>query len=317
MEKYIKNYVWHGVFDKLDTRCTTWMTGTVAGLRRKEGGLAVPNLRAELLALSAVTVSRWGSSATKTSLLIGEVLLRNGKKHECAAQKLTMGWTRRRVTGFAAGSTLWAAGRCVLGEHAGSGHHGEHVAQVARFYSHIEKQVPTSLLWDDTSCEIDLTAMLRSELLTIRNYFATHYESVQIVWLPYLNLNNFPLFTPTGVIKPGAEMKVMWGRGIVGSILGWHKTSRTKLTFTAKDSRFLSALRPLIVALIANFPEILYNREQATVIPVTTTPPDTPFEVHTRPSTTSDGGEHSPPTVGRATVPNREGWSTSGPAQTR
>ena len=87
-------------------------------------------------------------------------------------------------------------------------------------------------------------------------------------------------------------MKVMWGRGIVGSILGWHKTSRTKLTFTAKDSRFLSALRPLIVALIANFPEILYNREQATVIPVTTKPPDTPFEVHTRPSTTSDGTVH-------------------------
>ncbi|TDH68207.1 hypothetical protein CCR75_008092 [Bremia lactucae] len=111
----------------------------------------------------------------------------------------------------------------------GSGHHGEHAAQVARFYSLIEKKVPTSLLWDDTSCEIDLTAMLGSELLTIRNYFATHYESVQIVWLPYLNLNNFPLFTPTGVIKPGAEMKVMWGRGIVGSILGWHKTSRTKL----------------------------------------------------------------------------------------
>ncbi|CAI5724387.1 unnamed protein product [Peronospora destructor] len=55
MEKYIKNYVWHGVFCTLDTRCTTWMTGTLAGLRRKEGGLAVPNLRAELLALAAVT----------------------------------------------------------------------------------------------------------------------------------------------------------------------------------------------------------------------------------------------------------------------
>ncbi|TDH69998.1 hypothetical protein CCR75_006369 [Bremia lactucae] len=102
MEKYINNYVWHGVFDKLDTRCTTWMTGTVAGLRQKEGGLAVPNLRAELLALSAVTVSRWGSSATKASLLIGKVLLHIGKKHECAAQKLTMGWTGRRVTGFTA-----------------------------------------------------------------------------------------------------------------------------------------------------------------------------------------------------------------------
>uniref|UniRef100_M4B5W6 Uncharacterized protein n=1 Tax=Hyaloperonospora arabidopsidis (strain Emoy2) TaxID=559515 RepID=M4B5W6_HYAAE len=43
---------------RLNTRCTTWMTGTMAGLRRKEGGLAISNLRAEVLALAAVTASR-------------------------------------------------------------------------------------------------------------------------------------------------------------------------------------------------------------------------------------------------------------------
>ena len=58
LQKYIKNYVWHGVFGRLNTRCTTWMTGTMAGLRRKEGGLAISNLRAEVLALAAVTASR-------------------------------------------------------------------------------------------------------------------------------------------------------------------------------------------------------------------------------------------------------------------
>ncbi|CAI5722515.1 unnamed protein product [Peronospora destructor] len=142
------------------------------------------------------------------------------------------------------GRFLGTTGRRVTGSTAG--HPGEHAAQVASFYSHVEQQVPTSLVWDDTSCELDLT----------------------------------------GVIQSDAEMKVLWGQGILGGILGWHKTSRTKLTFTAKDSRFLSALRPLIVALIANFPEILYQREQG---PVTTKPPDTPFEVHTSPATTSDG----------------------------
>ncbi|UIZ23831.1 hypothetical protein KXD40_009661 [Peronospora effusa] len=49
-----------------------------------------------------------------------------------------------------------------------SGQTGGHAAQVASFQSHVEHKVPTSLVWDDTSCELDLTKMLGSELATIR-----------------------------------------------------------------------------------------------------------------------------------------------------
>ena len=206
-------------FWNLKNPCTTWLTGTVAGLRRKEGGLAIPNLRAEQLALPAVTVSRWGFSATSERLLIGDVLLHNGYKPAGEPQKLTLGTTGRRVTGFRAGRTLWTAGRCMLGEYGGSERPRENAAQVARFYFHVERQVPMSLVWDGTSCALDVTGMLGSELAKIREFLATHYEPVQTVWLPYLDLNNFLLYTTTGVIQSDAEMKVVWGRGTLGASL--------------------------------------------------------------------------------------------------
>ena len=112
---------------------------------RKEGGLAIPILRAELLVLAAVTVSRWRSSATTTRLRTGDVLLHNGQKHAGELQEITLGTTGRRVTGFTAGKTRWTAGRCVFGEYGGPCRTGEHAAQVSRFYSHVEQQVLTSL----------------------------------------------------------------------------------------------------------------------------------------------------------------------------
>ena len=87
------NYVWHGVFGTLDTRCSTWVTRTVAGLRKKEGGLAIPDLRAKLLALAAITVSCWDTSDNTTRFLIGDVLLHNGQQHAGDQQKFTVGST--------------------------------------------------------------------------------------------------------------------------------------------------------------------------------------------------------------------------------
>ena len=87
-------------FGPLQTRYTTWKTGPVSGLNRKEGGLALPNLRAEILALSAATVSYWSSLVAKEKMIIGDALLHNGRQKGGEPQKLTMGTTWRRVRGL-------------------------------------------------------------------------------------------------------------------------------------------------------------------------------------------------------------------------
>lgn len=74
------------------------------------------------------------------------------------------------------------------------------------------------LLWDEASCVLDLTGLLGLELIIIRNIFATHFNLLQTVYLPYVNLNDFPMYKITVVFQLKAMMKGMRGPGILGNI---------------------------------------------------------------------------------------------------
>ena len=54
--KLINTYVWHGLFDELEGKLFTWLNESVEVVSCKEGRLYISNLKAELLALAAVTV---------------------------------------------------------------------------------------------------------------------------------------------------------------------------------------------------------------------------------------------------------------------
>ena len=60
---------------------------------------------------------------------------------------------------------------------------------------------------------------------TVGEFLATHYESVQTMYLLYLNLHTIPLYTPIEAIQPDAEMIVMRGRGHI-------------MRYPIEDSRF-------------------------------------------------------------------------------
>ncbi|GMF49588.1 unnamed protein product [Phytophthora fragariaefolia] len=72
--KFIKNFVRAGHFTKDAPSHSTWLGAGVAGLLRRDGGMAAPDLKTELLAMTATAVSNWPLSGPLLEHLIGDIL---------------------------------------------------------------------------------------------------------------------------------------------------------------------------------------------------------------------------------------------------
>ncbi|POM81527.1 Hypothetical protein PHPALM_488 [Phytophthora palmivora] len=71
----IKNYVWRAQFTIPDTPAKGWVSSVMAMQETKWGGLGVPNLRLELIALSASTVGDWTVTLNPYRKKAGDILM--------------------------------------------------------------------------------------------------------------------------------------------------------------------------------------------------------------------------------------------------
>ena len=101
---FIKNYIWHVFFGLLEGRRQTWVAEAVVKLPRKEFGLRLPDLRAELMAMAAVTVLRSGTDASITDQALGDLLFQPGQL--LVTRHIPPGISHTTLPGFRAGSTL-------------------------------------------------------------------------------------------------------------------------------------------------------------------------------------------------------------------
>ncbi|GMF49461.1 unnamed protein product [Phytophthora fragariaefolia] len=78
--KCIKNFVWTGMFEESASGSTHWLDEEVSSLPRREGGMAVLDLKAELLALAVTAASNWAVSGSALEHLLGDILLQDGQQ---------------------------------------------------------------------------------------------------------------------------------------------------------------------------------------------------------------------------------------------
>ncbi|KAE9183221.1 hypothetical protein PF004_g24009 [Phytophthora fragariae] len=76
LQRGIRNFVWHGQFVPSGTNGSHWINTDIAALPRASGGLAVPDLKAELLAFAATEVTRWALTSNTTMRAVGDILQR-------------------------------------------------------------------------------------------------------------------------------------------------------------------------------------------------------------------------------------------------
>ncbi|KAF1328452.1 reverse transcriptase, partial [Globisporangium splendens] len=70
----VKQFVWGSRNGK---PAKPWMKEEQAELKKMNGGLSVPNIRTELMTMSATAVSKWAITASHIDQVIGEILLHN------------------------------------------------------------------------------------------------------------------------------------------------------------------------------------------------------------------------------------------------
>lgn len=77
-----------------------WLDADLAALPRHRGGLSLPNLRVEILALAAIVVGTWAHSATRQAHIVGDVLFNRKRFPVAPSVYITPGYVDQHPTHF-------------------------------------------------------------------------------------------------------------------------------------------------------------------------------------------------------------------------
>ncbi|KAE8980381.1 hypothetical protein PR001_g24290 [Phytophthora rubi] len=111
-QRLIKNFVWHATFTDATGAGRAWLNDHISGLPRQQGGLAIPDLKAELLALAAVTVTvnKWALTADHPALGVGDVITAAVSATETAIANISPRHTAAPMHGKRFRASLWTTG---------------------------------------------------------------------------------------------------------------------------------------------------------------------------------------------------------------
>ncbi|KAG3015647.1 hypothetical protein JG687_00015926 [Phytophthora cactorum] len=70
----IKNFIWRSSFARTDRAPAGWVGAAIAGLPDNLGGLGIPCIKTELMALGAHTVGKWALAENPLTQMIGDIL---------------------------------------------------------------------------------------------------------------------------------------------------------------------------------------------------------------------------------------------------
>ena len=239
--------------------------------------------------MAAVTVGRWSMSA-KTDLLPGNILMASAESIHTETTISMMGHTARSFSAFRSSQSVWSVGKRMLGEHGFSQPSDAHVNAVSEFYKMVDAAIPDDIRWAQGTCSIDVSTLHGPRLYDLRTFISQTYEDTTVNWLPHLEIKFVWLLNEVGrPIHTTEHWVLALAHGPIGKHIKWIKSSRTRLTFVAKTFKNYDRLRPILVALIANYHEILHQHLDDTFIPIVTVPDNPPFGVRMAPERRSDG----------------------------
>ncbi|GMF59809.1 unnamed protein product [Phytophthora fragariaefolia] len=108
------------VFTAQPTFTTTWLDADVSGLTRREGGMALPSLWAELLAMAMATVSDWAIHGTTCVHVIGDILHPLTTTETAPRVEITPGYTDQPIREVGMNVMMWYAGATMIQSSGGS-----------------------------------------------------------------------------------------------------------------------------------------------------------------------------------------------------
>lgn len=245
-----------------------WVNQDVAALPKADGGMAVPNLKAELLAFAATEVSRWAMTSTYTMMIVGDILFAERAGPTCPDTYITRGHRVGGIKGLSFPITFWDAGRLAC-EAALDTPDRLHLANV---HAHATCTLPRSSWdWADGQCLVNITPFKGDSTAALRDWCRTTRGTPCFEWLPYLEIRYLQLYDVTGVVvNPKIALPLLSSpHTTIGDVLGWRHVTSDHIVFQAHLSGLpttiasaarLAQLARFILLLLCNFPDIVYEK---------------------------------------------------------
>lgn len=262
-QKRIHNFVWHARFtvDRVSGRA--WLDGHIAFLPRKLGGIAIPDLKTELLAMAAVTINKWALDSSREALVIGDVLISQGSD---TAKRLTYVSHSTPLSGRTPqlGDSLWTTGVRVCNYMGGVGMVEKKAEMVQALHALSYFRGPVLSVWRGRRLWIETVAMHGTLSQAVIAKETKQHGTFCGEWLPFLGLADLRLFSETGrLVNPNTRFRLLRLHGSrLNEVVHWQWTAAGNLLVTVLIQAVTAGVRRQIAylmhLLVLNFPQLLF-----------------------------------------------------------
>ncbi|KAF1327406.1 reverse transcriptase, partial [Globisporangium splendens] len=261
----VKQFVWGSRNGK---PAKPWMKEEQAELKKMNGGLSVPNIRTELMTMSATAVSRWAITTSHIDQVIGEILLHNTRASSTYITPLDA--IPRRPLQLR--DNMWTTGAALCASLHSRPYEPRERDNVRWCYEHFKSTI-VQTQWDGDVFQIDLSSKMSDRLPGIIAEGRKLRGTFCAEWLPYMTSTaDGWLLDPNGSPYKLAHTSLSVGTAQLGDILRWEWIRPGVLNFipTCGISGFsrpsIRALERLCATLVSNFPQLLYRPQQTNVL---------------------------------------------------
>ncbi|KAE8989340.1 hypothetical protein PR002_g21472 [Phytophthora rubi] len=280
MDARIRHYVWHGQFKTDVSGLRAWLDADLAALPRSTGGLAIPDIRAELYALAAVTVSKWAVTGTAQMHIVGDILFHNRAGGRAPAVYITPEYAPVAPSGIHRRPTLWSMGRAMLSQ-AGAPD-PQDTDNMGAYAAAAYACEGYSADWNGSHLIVDCTAMLASLVGDKCSQALQERGRVQLEWLPYADIGTLQVYARDGNRKTLAAAcgRKLNAHNILKDFVKWTRRGTGHIVFTFNIPHLGVAQRTmaedLTRVLVTNFTEIATHALHPNEVRFTATTDDHP-----------------------------------------
>ncbi|KAF1330991.1 reverse transcriptase, partial [Globisporangium splendens] len=261
----VKQFVWGSRNGK---PAKPWMKEEQAELKKMNGGLSVPNIRTELMTMSATAVSKWATTTSHIDQVIGEILLHNTRASSTYITPLDA--IPRRPPQLR--DNMWTTGAALCASLHSRPYEPRERDNVRWCYEHFKSTI-VQTQWDGDVFQIDLSSKMSDRLPGIIAEGRKLRGTFCAEWLPYMTSTaDGWLLDSNGSPYKLAHTSLSVGTAQLGDILRWEWIRPGVLNFipTCGISGFsrpsIRALERLCATLVSNFPQLLYRPQQTNVL---------------------------------------------------
>jgi hypothetical protein len=283
--KKIRNYVWHAVFTDEVDGMRAWLDADLAALDRTSGGLGVPNLRKEVLAMAAATVSSWAEKGTHALHIAGDVLhSRRTDRFPAAVVRVTPNSLPPTQRGTRILPTMWDTGRQLVTRCGGPTLHQQRPRIVAALGTLALDFELLHIDWERDVYRVDGALLLGS----VYNLSASTLGPTEgfpcLEWLPKAAVADLHLYQDGGALLPASRTIYRSpDRGAIEDVMTWTLETSGVLWVHPVQPKWRggglrhAGLTDFIATLVTNFPTLLVQQPAVQEVRLVASPRDHPI----------------------------------------